>query len=228
MLTKQAYVNPFDAHAHLPTCAHAKQYCLAGCFPKEWTHIAQHDQHAFRLGFGHHPWFAEEKPERDLLISFLKTYPSAFVGEIGLDRSRKHKGTIEKQKELFVDQLVIAKRYNRPVAIHLVRSSALGYELIHKHYGPKVYLHGYICSVEESKMYPNAFFGFHLRMFQSPKAKKLISALPMKQIMIESDGDANPTLLRRTVSHIAEIKKTSEEHIILETFQNAMRWLNVE
>ena len=77
-------------------------------------------------------------------------------------------------------------------------------------------------------MYPNAFFGFHLRMFQSPKVIKLISALPMKQIMIESDGDANPALLRRTVTRIAEIKKTSEEHVIWETFQNAMRWLNVE
>ena len=228
MLTKQASVNPLDTHAHLPICTHAQNYCLAGCFPQEWDQIAEHANQAFTLGFGHHPWFASEKSHHELLISFLKHYSNAFVGEIGLDRSSKHKSTIEIQKNLFIDQLNIAREYNRPVAIHLVRSSALGYELIHKHYGPKVYLHGYICSVEESKMYPKAFFGFHLRMFQSPKTAKLLSALPMKQILIESDGESNPDHLLKTAAQIAKIKKTSEEYVILETFHNALRWLNIE
>ena len=77
-------------------------------------------------------------------------------------------------------------------------------------------------------MYPDAFFGFHLRMFQSPKTLKLISELPMKQILIESDGNSNQDLIRRTVAHIAKIKDMSEEYVIWATFQNALRWLNVE
>ena len=228
MLTKPVFVNLFDAHAHLPIDANAEQYCLAGCFPKEWSHISAHAHRAFQIGFGHHPWFVSHKPEHDLLISFLKQYPHAFVGEIGLDRSTKHKSTIDIQTEMFSEQLSIAKEYNRPVAIHLVRSSALGYELIHKHYGPQVYLHGYICSVEESKLYPDAFFGFHLRMFHNPKTTKLLSALPMKQILMESDGESNPDQLRQTIDHIAKIKNVSKKHVVLETFQNALRWLNVE
>ena len=228
MLTKQTSVNPFDAHAHLPVSIHSKQYCLAGCFPEEWSRISDHAHQAFRIGFGHHPWFAKEQSQQELLISFLDAHCDAFVGEIGLDRSKKHRETIETQKKLFTTQLTIAKEYQRPVAIHLVRASALGYELIHKHYGPKVYLHGHMCSVEESKMYPQAFFGFHLRMFRYPKTTRLISTLPTKQIVIESDGDSDPDQLQQTVRHIAKIKGISEENVIFETFQNALRWLNIE
>mgnify|MGYP001227393267 CR=1 FL=1 len=228
MRTKTTAVNPLDAHAHLPISKNAQLYCLAGCFPGEWAAIERQVHQAFQIGFGHHPWFAAEKPQYDLLLSFLNNHSDAFVGEIGLDRSRKHKATINLQKKLFVDQLTIAREYQRPVAIHLVRSSALGYELIHKHYGPKVYLHGYICSVEESQMYPQAFFGFHLRMFQSPKTPKLISSLSIKNILIESDGESDPNQLRKTVVNIAKIKGLSEDYVISETFQNALRWLNIE
>ena len=228
MLTKYTSVNPFDAHAHLPINEQAHQYCLAGCFPKEWLDIERQSNKAFRIGFGHHPWFATEEPQHDLLISMLTKHPNAFVGEIGLDRSRNHKSTIAKQKEILVDQLIIAKRYKRPVAIHLVRSSAIGYDLIHQYYGPKVYLHGYICSVEEARMYPHAFFGFHLRMFQSPKTAKLIASLPIQQILVESDGEADPVQLRNTITQISKIKGMNEKDVILETFQNALRWLNIE
>ena len=140
MLTNQATVNLFDAHAHIPVSLEAQNYCLAGCFPKEWNRISKHAHQAYQIGFGHHPWYTAQKTEYDLLISFLKKYPESFVGEIGLDRSSTHKGTIDIQKEIFTKQLIIAKEYNRPVSIHLVRASALGYDLIHKHYGPQVYL----------------------------------------------------------------------------------------
>ena len=228
MITKRTSVNSFDAHAHLPVCEAAKVYCLAGCYPKEWPAISEYANEAFRIGFGHHPWFAHETDQHESLISFLDKHPDAFVGEIGLDRSNKHRPTIEIQKELFKHQLQIAKEYRRSVAIHLVRASEIGYTLIHKYYGPKVYLHGYICSVEESKMYPEAFFGFHLRMFQSPKTLKLIKTLPIEQILIESDGESNPEKLRRTVAKIAIIKGLSEEYVVSETFRNALRWLNIE
>ena len=228
MLTKYRSVNPLDAHAHLPVNEQAHKYCLAGCFPKEWSYIEKQSKKAFRIGFGHHPWFATEEPQHGLLISLLAKHPNAFVGEIGLDRSKKHQNTIEKQKEIFVDQLIIAKRYKRPVAIHLVRASAIGYDLIHQYYGPKVYLHGYICSVEEARMYPHAFFGFHIRMFQSPKTAKLIASLPIQQILVESDGESKPDQLRNTIAQISNIKGMNQKDVILETFQNALRWLNIE
>jgi TatD DNase family protein len=227
MTTKPRTVNPFDAHAHLPLVHSNHPICLAGCFPEQWSQIEEEKSRVFRVGFGHHPWFTEKAVQFSLLHNLLQKHPYAFVGEIGLDRSPKHKDRIEYQKDIFIEQLKIARTYNRPVSIHLVRSSGLGYELIHQYYGPHVYLHGYICSVEESKRYPNAFFGCNHKMLMNPKARRLIEALPTEQILIESDETSDPKLLWMVINEIAGIKRIKEDYLLHKTHQNALRWLQV-
>ena len=227
MTTKPTPVNPFDAHAHLPVRSSGHPICLAGCFPEEWGRIEGEKERVFRIGFGHHPWFTEKKANFSLLHNLLEKYPKAFVGEIGLDRSSKHKGSIDTQKILFIEQLKIARMYNRPVSIHLVRSSGLGYDLIHQYYGSKVYLHGYICSVEESRRYPNGFFGFNQKMLLNPKSKRLIAALPMEQILIESDETSEPKQLWKVIHEIARIKSLKPESVFSSAYQNTLRWLRM-
>ena len=228
MITNHHHVNLFDAHAHLPLHPSTTNLCLAGCVPEEWGRIAELSDRVFRVGFGHHPWFAAQPKHIDRLHQFLEQHPLSFVGEIGLDRSPKYKATFLKQQALFAEQLCIARDLRRPVVIHLVRSSAVGYELIHQHYGPKVYLHGYICSLEESKRYPHAFFGFNHKMFKSPKTHALLSSLPIEQIVLETDGESNPKDLWNTACQIANIRGTSVDTIIKLTRENTLRWLNHE
>jgi len=160
------------------------------------------------------------------LEKILIDNPKSFVGEIGLDRSKKHKHTISKQINLCIEQLKIAQKLSRPVVFHMVRSPQISYELIHKHYGPKIYFHGYSGSIEEARRYPQAFFGFHHRMILHPKTKQIIENISIHQIVIESDNHSQKEHLWSVISNIAQIKNCSISDIIQITRDNTLRWLH--
>ena len=228
MVTKNTPVKLFDAHAHVLSKNVTHNVCLTAANPDEWNLIADQRECVFSIGFGHHPWYAHKNLCSSKLIDLLYAHPNSFVGEIGLDRTPKHKNTIEAQITIFTTQLKIAHDLLRPVAIHLVKASALGYDIIHKNYGPTVYLHGYICSIEELQRYPRAFFGFHERMHSNTRAQQMVQNLSLQQILIESDGVSDISSLEKTILWIANIKNISPYLVQEHTHQNTLRWLSID
>jgi len=226
MYTNDPIVKPIDAHAHLPLHQISHPICLAACRPAEWDIIEK--KNVFAKGFGHHPWFVDEAWEPSRLEKILIDNPKSFVGEIGLDRSKKHKHTISKQINVCIQQLKIAQKLSRPVVFHMVRSSKISYELIRKHYGPKIYFHGYSGSIEEARRYPQAFFGFHHRMITHPKTKSLIEQIPIHQILIESDNHSQKEHLWYVIRNLAQIKNCSISDIVQITRENTLRWLHAK
>jgi TatD DNase family protein len=99
--------------------------------------------------FGVHPWFGDilNKGWEDGLASYLSA-SDAFAGEMGLDKARKNID-IEIQKEVFSKQLIIARRFNKPFAVHCVRAWAETIALIKDHApGLKFLLHSFNGSKE--------------------------------------------------------------------------------
>ena len=226
MHTNNPIVKPIDAHAHLPSTQNSYPMCIAACQPAEWEQIEK--KNVFARGFGHHPWFVEKEWDLKRLQHILQANPKAFVGEIGLDRSKRHKKSFQRQRKLCIEQLKIAKELSRPVVFHMVRSSQQSYELIHKYYGPKIYFHGYLGSIEEARRYPHAFFGFHHRMIRNTKAQQLIAELPLNQILIETDNHSQKHDLWCAIDNIAQIKSRSASQIVQITRDNTLRWLHRE
>ena len=225
MYTKNPIVKPIDAHAHLPSTQKSYPICIAACHPAEWETIEK--KNIFARGFGHHPWFVDHEWNLNRLKTILQNHPQAFVGEIGLDRSKRYRGSFSRQRQLCIEQLKIANDLSRPVVFHMVRCSEQSYELIHKYYGPQIYFHGYLGSVEEARRYPHAFFGFHHRMIHHRKAQRLIAALPLKQILVETDNHSQKEDLGIIIHNIAQIKSCSTSQIIQITRENTLRWLGM-
>lgn len=73
--------------------------------------------------FGVHPWYVHEQTPDwiERLRGFLTEFPSAGVGEIGLDRWKRDLPW-EGQLEAFHAQLKLAAELNRPVSIHCLRA----------------------------------------------------------------------------------------------------------
>lgn len=121
----------FDAHLHLIdenelTKAHNQKingFILNATQENEWEKIIHlSKKHPFcYASIGIHPWFIDSiksgwEQRMDL---FLKNNPFLMIGEIGLDGTKKKK---EKQTEIFLKSLILAKKYQRPVHIHAVKS----------------------------------------------------------------------------------------------------------
>ncbi len=129
----------FDAHCHLQDkriiadstdiIARArekgviKMMCCGTC-EKDWDAVKTLSaQEGILASFGLHPWYVSERTDwwLDKLEALLAVLPGAGVGEIGLDHAMD-KSTHGLQEEIFLYQLRLASRLNRPVSIHCRRA----------------------------------------------------------------------------------------------------------
>ncbi len=216
-----------DAHAHPPT-DHLPSHTMfvSCCTVSDWTPWLARQRPNLRVGIGTHPWFAEDEHlsipmMRELLIS----NPQAFVGEVGLDRSKKHRKSYAKQQVLFAQQLALAEELRRPVCAHLVRSSQAGHALLKQYDIPSLYIHGFLGSVEDARSYPRAFFGFNARNVNHPKGIRLLKELRTSQILLESDGASDPVTLRQTLEAISIIRGAKQYDMEQIISENAQNWI---
>lgn len=209
----------FDAHCHLqdprifrvtPQLIRSSldsgiaHFAVNGVSEKDWHLVKQmSDTYPSVVPcFGVHPRFVPERTTGwfTILRQYFESTPTAAVGEIGLDKgSRGKEIDFDVQVEVFRKQLELAKELKRPASVHCVR--AFGDLLdVMKATGPfpdGVILHSYLGSAE---MVPElarlgAYFSFSgfLMSMKSPKAKKMLKAVPSDRILLETDApDALP------------------------------------
>ncbi|XP_037478788.1 uncharacterized metal-dependent hydrolase BUsg_343 [Triticum urartu] len=214
-------VRLFDAHCHLQdpriaaaapsliraaTASGVGRFAVNGTSEKDWHLVKQMAQEhpAVIPCFGLHPWWVPERsPDwMDSLRQFFSETPEAAVGETGLDKG-SHGKTIDfgEQVEVFQRQLELAKELEKPVSVHCVRAFGDLLEIL-KHTGPfpaGVLLHSYLGSAEMVPGLANLGCYFSLSGFltgmKSSKAKKMLKAIPLDRILLETDApDAVPKL----------------------------------
>jgi TatD DNase family protein len=140
----------YDAHNHLQD-EHLEPYCaeiltaaecegirkmvVNGASESDWADVAALAASSQMVipSFGYHPWYVRERSPQwqDRLIKRLDQYPLAGVGEIGLDRWIKDHNLPE-QEEVFVWQLRLAAKRNRPVSIHCLQAWGRLLELLRR------------------------------------------------------------------------------------------------
>ena len=158
------------------------------------------------------------------------------IGEIGLD----YHYTIdnkEKQKEIFIKQLDLARKYNKPVVIHIRDSMNDTIEILKNYKELKKDIHCYSGSLESAKelikLNCKLGIGGVLTFKNGKKLQEVVRNIDLEYLLLETDspylspepfrGKKNePSNVIYVAKKIAEIKGINVEDVLLKTTNNAI------
>jgi TatD DNase family protein len=164
------------------------------------------------------------------------------IGEIGLDYFRRY-GDKKSQIELFITQLDLAARLDKPVIIHNRDAGRDVLEILKDRLPPKGgVLHCYSEDAEYAKraLNLNLFFSFagNLTYRNAKNLHETIGVLPLDRILIESEspfmvpaeyrGKRNmPKYLPTTAHFLAEMLEMDEEELASVLWENSNRFFGL-
>ena len=223
--------------------AGVERFIIPGADPKDLLRAVElsekYDEIYFAVGI--HPYDIKHY-EKTLLLEFINHPKCVAVGECGLDyyrlpKDEEEKETIKtKQKEIFIDQIVLAKEANKPLIVHIREASQDAKELLEQYSGERGgVLHCYNASPILLELSDRFYYGIG-GVVTFKNARKLVEILPkvpLNRIVLETDapyltphpyrGRRNePSYLVYVVQKIAQILQKTPKEIEDITTRNAM------
>lgn len=187
---------------------------------------------------GLHPDEANTYDDSDLVYieKNLSNKKIVGIGEIGLDY-HIHADNKDKQKELFIKQLDLAKKYDMTVVIHSRDAAQDTYNILKKYYGLKMIMHCYSYSL--AMAYDFIKLGMYLSIggvvtFKNGrKLQEVVKSISLDNLLLETDspclspepyrGQTNePCNVSLVAAKIAEIKGISIDEVYKKTTENAL------
>ena len=189
--------------------------------------------------FGLHPWYAQERTPawQERLLGYLREFPRAGVGEIGLDRWIPNPD-LEAQTSAFLSQLDVATRQNRPATLHCLRAWGMLGDLLSRHPVPErgFLLHSFGGPVEMIPQFvkKGAYFSLSPYFCHERKTRQAetFTHVPLDRLLAETDApdmwppdEANPHPLldaeQKSINHPANLEVSYQKlaelrHIPLE------------
>jgi TatD DNase family protein len=159
------------------------------------------------------------------------------IGETGLDFIIEEPEWREKQKELFIKFIDLAKNLNLPLVIHARKAFANTIEILEKFGAKRVLMHFFTAKELLPKIIKNNWsISVNTTLLNSKKIKKIVRDLPIEKIMTETDSPwlglerkrNDPTSIKFVVEKIAEIKKIDFKEVDKITTQNAIEFFNLK
>lgn len=195
----------------------------------------------FDCAIGFHPEDAGKISELDLskLENMLKNKYVVALGEIGLDYYWVSDNKDE-QKSLFINQIKLANKFDLPVLIHMRDASEDTLKIL-KENPCKGVLHCYSGSAEIAKeilklgMYIS--FAGPITFKNAKNAPDVCKIVPIERLFVETDcpyltphphrGKQNePSFVKYTFSKVCEIKKISENELMIQMINNYLQLFN--
>ncbi|MFC0820613.1 TatD family hydrolase [Moraxella marmotae] len=183
------------------------------------------------LAFGLHPLYITEQSENDLLIleDYLKNHPTVAIAEIGLDSYPKDLQNPEiyaKQQRFFIEQICLAKQYQKPILLHIRKSHADVLKILKEQKYRADELGGIAHSFSGGEQEALAFVkqGFKLGItgqITNPNAKKLHRAVQavfakygVQAFVIETDC---PDMMPLPCQHLGQFNEPANLPFVLAT-----------
>lgn len=165
---------------------------------------------------GVHPWHAAE-----CSLPSVETIEAAdAVGEIGLDKACGV--DFEMQRALFVKQLELAERFEKPVVLHCVRAFEEVMTLLEKHTLRAVLFHGFIGSREQAEraVKKGYYISFGARTEGSNKTIEALRETPLERLFVETD-DADTTIeaMYQTIARLRGVEVEELEEATAENYK---------
>ena len=157
------------------------------------------------------------------------------IGEIGLDYYWVSDNK-EKQKELFIKQLELATKYNKPIIVHSREAIQDTYDILKK-YNLKGSIHCFSSSLEMAKEFIKLGYkigiGGTVTFKNSKKLQEIVKELDLKDILLETDspylspepfrGKRNkPSNVYFVAQKISELKDIKFDIVLNRLNQNAI------
>jgi len=183
------------------------------------------------------------KEDLDFIEKNLKNHKIVGIGEIGLDY-HWNKDNKEQQADVFIKQIELAKRYNKPIVIHSREATLETYNILRDNLGSiKATLHCYSSTLDMAKRFlklgVNFGVGGVLTFKNSLKLQEVVKGLELENFMLETDspyltpepfrGKKNePYNIIYVAKKIAEIKDIPLEKVLEITTQNAINQFDLK
>jgi TatD DNase family protein len=188
-----------------------------------------------------HPEYIKEVKE-EVVENFFKKIEEnkekiVGIGETGLDFITKEPEWREKQKELFVKFIDLAKNLNLPLVIHARKAFKEAIEVLEKSGARNVLMHFFTQKDLLPKIIENGWsISVNTTLLSSKNIKKIVRDLKIEKIMTETDspwlgpnGQRNdPRSIKLVVEEISRIKKVKIEEVDKITTQNAIEFFKLK
>lgn len=194
---------------------------------------------------GFHPHEVKKITEEDYQNLEKDLSLACALGETGLDWVKEYSPK-KIQVEHFEYQLELAKKYNKPVVLHLRGDENFWkfvLEFLKRYLDLKFLFHCYtftkniaekICNLGGLISIPGV-----VTFDKAEELKEAVRFIPIERLLVETDcpflapspmrGKRNePSFLIYTVEKIAELKKIDLEEVAKKTFENTIKFFNLE
>ena len=198
-LDDDRYIDDLDAVISRAKGSGVERYIIPGADPASLQRAVELSEKYEDIYFavGVHPYHALDY-DRRLLDKYVTHEKCVAVGECGLDYYRLPEDEddirLEKivQKEIFIDQIALAKENNKPLIIHIRDASRDSQEILEKYTGEKGgVLHCYNADHELLSLLDKNFYYGIGGVLTFKNAKKLVEVyprIPLDRLLIETDG----------------------------------------
>ena len=192
---------------------------------------------------GIHPECAAELPEDWLQqVEALLSHPKIIaIGEIGLDYHWEDACPREKQKEVFIAQLELAKKYDLPVVIHDREAHGDMMDILRK-YKPKGVVHCFSGSVELAR--ETVALGMYIGLggvvtFKNARhSVEVAKGIPLDRLLTETDAPymapvpfrgkrCDSSMIAYDAAKIAEVRGITAQEVLTAGCENACRLFNI-
>lgn len=206
--------------------------------------VALCDKYDYFYGaVGIHPECAADLPEDWLQqVEKLLSHPKIVaVGEIGLDYHWEDACPREKQKEVFIAQLELAKKYDLPVVIHDREAHGDMMDILRK-YKPKGVVHCFSGSVELAR--ETVALGMYIGLggvvtFKNARhSVEVAKDIPLDRLLTETDAPymapvpfrgkrCDSSMIAYDAAKIAEVRGITAHEILAAGCENACRLFKI-
>lgn len=206
---------------------------------KKAVEIAQNYDNGIFAAIGLHPIHArDEEFGKERYKELVKSDKVVAIGETGLDYFKNYGSFKEKQKQVFLQHLDLAKELNLPIILHCRMAHNDLLEILKNYQIPGV-VHCFTGTWEEAKKYLD--LGFYLGIngiIYKRDLKKVIKETPLDKILVETDCPYlippqlnvernEPIFVRYIIKEIARIKVLDFKTVSQTTFQNARQLFGI-
>lgn len=185
---------------------------------------------------GLHPLDIKQMTQKEIVahFDFIREHADdiAAIGEIGLEKKDVTDEEFLQQKEIFIQELDLAKELRKPVVLHLRKAEQEGFDTVVQEKMKEVVFHYYSGNMTLARQIieKSYYISIPTTINNRSTLKDIARKLPLEQILTETDAPFSglipntvnvPQNIKATIMKIAELREMQATEVSEQTTKNA-------